>query len=193
MASQNHRPNSTYQTEDRFVELFQDVFGPAAAAKLVPQYGYVDIEEHDRYIDFALESLLDRYAIEIDGETYHHPRALTSADYARQLVRQNSLVHGGWRVLRWSDWQLQNEPESVREHLSLLLDTAVRLVIPQEHLPCKRGALIELHVHQKDALENLAALRHEGNEIALLAHAVGAGKSVCISHRNSKGRSIGFT
>jgi superfamily II DNA or RNA helicase len=166
-----------YATEERFVELFQDVFGPAAAAKLVPQYPYLDIEGHSRYIDFALESLLDRYAIEIDGETYHHPAVLGHVAFADQLVRQNSLTHEGWRVLRWSDWQLASQPERVREHLSVLLETAIRLVVPQSHLPRNRGALIDLFDHQIEALSRLEQLRLEGNQIALLSHAVGAGKT----------------
>src|SRR5689334_11545826 len=110
------RSQPLYRTEDRFVELFQDVFGPAAAGMLVEQYHYNDLDGGERFIDFALESVLDRYAIEIDGETFHHPAVLDSASYADQLFRQNSLTHEGWRVLRWSDWQLQKEPERVKEH-----------------------------------------------------------------------------
>jgi superfamily II DNA or RNA helicase len=170
-------PRVPFATEERFVELFQDVFGPAAAAKLVPQYGYHDLEGRSRFVDFVLESLLDRFAIEIDGETYHHPAALTHEDYADQLVRQNSLIHQGWRVLRWSDWQLSERADQVREHLATVLDTSVRLVIPQAHLPQKRGALVELFEHQRDALVNLEAIRQDGNQIALLSHAVGAGKT----------------
>src|SRR5262249_28265099 len=148
-----------YATEERFVELFQQVFGLQAAAKLVPQYGYEDVEGKGRHIDFALESLVERYAIEIDGEVFHHPAVRTHEEYGEQLVRQNSLIHLGWRVLRWSDWQLQHERERVCEHLSLLLDTAVRLVVPQSHLPCKRGSLIDLFDHQEEALASLEARR----------------------------------
>ena len=46
--------------EERFVELFQEVFGPAAAAKLEPQVHFRDIAGKDRYMDFALDSLLER-------------------------------------------------------------------------------------------------------------------------------------
>jgi superfamily II DNA or RNA helicase len=176
-ASSQSRTQTLYATEERFVELFQDVFGPAAAAKLVPQYAYQDLEGGSRFIDFALESLLDRYAIEIDGETYHHPAVLEHDDYADQLLRQNSLIHLGWRVLRWSDWQLQHEPGRVREHLPILLETPVNLVVPQSHLPPKRGALIDLFEHQQEALVNLEAIRRDGNQIALLSHAVGTGKT----------------
>src|SRR5262249_26044456 len=155
----------------RFVELFQEVFGPAAAAMLAPQYEYQDIDGRSRLIDFALESLVDRYAIEIDGETYHHPAVLEHEEYADQLVRQNRLVHRGWRGLRWSDWQLAHEADRVRTPLALLLDRPVRLVIPQDHLPWKRGELIDLFEHQKEALANLESVRREGNQIALLSHA----------------------
>ena len=163
--------------EDRFVDLFQDVFGPAAAAKLEPQIHFLDIYGRDRYIDFALVSLLDRFALEIDGETYHHPAVVSSDEYEDQLLRQNSLIHLGWRVLRWSDRQIQDRSEEVKEQLSILLDQVVRLTIPQEHLPCKRGALVELHEHQMEALAELKLIRERGDQIALLSHAVGSGKT----------------
>ena len=172
---QRQTPES--RPEERFVELFQDVFGPAAAAKLDPQVHFRDILGRDRYIDFGLDSLLDRYALEIDGETYHHPAALTSEDYADQLIRQNSLVHQGWRVLRWTDNQIAEKPDEVREHLALLLDQAVRLTVPAEYLPSKRGSLIDLREYQEQALAQLEALRADGQQIALLAHAVGTGKT----------------
>ncbi len=172
-----NRDTAQYKTEEKFVQIFEDVFGPAAAAHLQTQVSYTDIEGNSRYIDFVLESILERYAIEIDGESYHHPSVLSSDDYADQLVRQNSLTHLGWRILRWSDWQLQKEDSRVREHLSILLDTPIRLVLPQEHLPCKRGAVIDLFEHQKEALERLDAMRRDGQQIALLQHAVGAGKT----------------
>ena len=108
--------------EERFIELFQEVFGPAAAAKLEPQVHFRDIAGKDRYIDFALDSLLNRYALEIDGETYHHPAVLTPEDYEDQLLRQNSLIHLGGRVLRWTDRQLEQRPPLVSafQHSELL-------------------------------------------------------------------------
>jgi len=163
--------------EERFVELFQEVFGPAAAAKLEPQVFFEDILGKGRYIDFALDSLLDRYAIEIDGETYHHPAVLTPEAYEDQLLRQNSLIHLGWRVLRWTDRQLSEKPESVKEQLAIFLDQAIRLTVPQDHLPVKRGSLIDLYEHQAEALENLERMRANGEQIALLSHAVGVGKT----------------
>ncbi len=170
------RQAQTSKPAERFVELFQEVFGPAAAAKLEAEVYFRDISGKDRYIDFAIDSLLDRYAIEIDGETYH-PRVLTSEDYEDQLLRQNSLIHQGWRVLRWTDRQLAERPDDVKEHLAILLDQAIRLTVAGEYLPCKRASLIELQDHQAEALLNLERMRGEGSAIALLSHAVGTGKT----------------
>ncbi|MDQ7095469.1 hypothetical protein REC12_17915 [Desulfosporosinus sp. PR] len=43
-------------TEDLFVELFCDTFGPEQAEYLFLQYPVTDIYGHRRSIDFALES-----------------------------------------------------------------------------------------------------------------------------------------
>ena len=163
--------------EERFIQLFQDVFGPAAPAKLKSQKAFQDIAGGERYMDFALDSLLERYAFEIDGETYHHPAVLTPEQYEDQLLRQNSLTHLGWRVLRWTDRQLQEKPETVKEHLAILLDAAIRLSVPPDYLPPKRGALLELREHQQEALDELRAMRARDEQIALLAHAVASGKT----------------
>jgi superfamily II DNA or RNA helicase len=168
---------SPSKPEERFVELFQEVFGPAAVAKLEMQRPFQDILGGNRFMDFALDSLLARYALEIDGETYHHPAALTSQQYEDQLLRQNSLIHQGWRVLRWTDRQLAHNSEGVKEQLAVLLDEAIRLCIPADYLPVKRGALLPMREHQQEALEELAAMRARGVQIALLAHAVATGKT----------------
>lgn len=172
-----NRDTAPSKPEERFAELFQDVFGPAAAAKLDFQVHFRDITGRDRYIDFTLDSLLDRYALEIDGETYHHPAVLTSEDYEDQLLRQNSLIHNGWRVLRWTDRQIQDKPDTVKDHLAILLSQAVQLTVPQEYLPAKRASLLDLHEHQEVAISRLADMRAAGNQIALLSHAVGTGKT----------------
>lgn len=63
-----HRSSTGYRTEERFRDLFAEAFGPAAAGMLAEQFEYRDIEGRERRIDFALETLLNRYAIEIGGD-----------------------------------------------------------------------------------------------------------------------------
>src|SRR5205085_1088278 len=58
-------------------------------------------------VDFAYPEI--RLAIELDGFGAHGtPRAM-----AKDFVRQNGLVPYGWRVLRFTWWQVTRQPEMV--------------------------------------------------------------------------------
>jgi superfamily II DNA or RNA helicase len=93
-------------------------------------------------------------------------------------LRQNSLIHQGWRVFRWTDRQVADEPERVKDQLARFLERIPGLLEFDDFLPKQRGRFLELREHQEDALRALKALRDEGNTIALLPHATGTGKTV---------------
>ena len=59
--------------EDKFIELFSEVFGPEKTGKLLVQYGVNDIYGASRYLDFAIVTDKEKIAIEIDGEGVHEP------------------------------------------------------------------------------------------------------------------------
>jgi superfamily II DNA or RNA helicase len=164
--------------EDLFAELFAQVFGIEKTGRLTPQYPVADIYGGSRYVDFALRTIDERVAFEIDGLQWHVPDAERIADYEDQLLRQNSLVHQGWRVFRWTDRQINDEPDQVRDQLALFLERVPGLLTFDEFLPKQHGEVLELRPHQEEALEALARLRSEGNTIALVTHAQGAGKTV---------------
>jgi superfamily II DNA or RNA helicase len=172
------RSASSTAPEDLFAELFIQVFGVENARLLTPQLPVEDIYQRSRFIDFALRTLDERVAFEIDGLTWHVPDAERIADYEDQLLRQNSLVHQGWRVFRWTDRQVADEPEQVKEQLALFLERIPGLLTFDDFLPKQHGAVIELRPHQDEALESLTRLRSDGNTIALVTHAQGAGKTV---------------
>jgi hypothetical protein len=81
--------------EDLFVELFAQVFGVEGTRLLTPQFAVEDIYGSCRLIDFALRTVDERVAFEIDGLIWHVPDAERIAQYENQLLRQNSLVHQG--------------------------------------------------------------------------------------------------
>jgi len=60
-------------SEDRFIELFCDTFGPEQDQYVYLQYPFVDIYGGHRTIDFALKMPDGRVAIEVDGNTWHQP------------------------------------------------------------------------------------------------------------------------
>src|SRR5262249_49028082 len=174
----SHRSATSTTPQDLFAELFIQVFGVEHARLLTPEFGVEDIYGRCRYIDFALRTVDEHVAFEIDGLTWHVPDIERIEEYEDQLLRQNSLVHHGWRVFRWTDRQIADEPESVKEQLALFLERIPGLLAFDDFLPKQHGEVIELKPHQEEALEALDRLRAEGNPIAWVTHAQGSGKTV---------------
>ena len=178
--------------EDLFAELFAQVLGVEHTAKLVPEYPVEDIYGGSRFVDFALRTLDQCVAFEVDGLTWHVPDAERIGQYEDDLLKQNSLIHQGWRVFRWTDRQIAEEPENVKEQLALFLERIPGLLSFDEFLPRQHGEVIELRPHQGEAIGALERLRADGNTIALLTHAQGAGKTVTAitDARNLGGRTL---
>jgi superfamily II DNA or RNA helicase len=174
----NERGATSSAPEDLFTELFTQVFGMEKALLLVPQYPVTDIHNGSRFIDLALRARGEKIAFEIDGLTWHVPDATSVAKYEDDLLKQNSLVHQRWRVFRWTDRQLGQEPEKVKEQLALFLERLPEVLSFDDFLPRQTGDVVELRAHQNDALFALQQMRAEGKTIALLDHATGAGKTV---------------
>ncbi|MCI0461579.1 MAG: DEAD/DEAH box helicase family protein [Gemmataceae bacterium] len=164
--------------EDDFTVLFAQVFGIDKTHLLSPQHPVEDIYGGSRAIDYALRTTEEKVAFEIDGGVWHAPEVIPIARFEDDLLRQNSLIHQGWRVFRWTDHQILQEPELVKEQLALFLERIPGLLSFDDFLPKQHGAILELRPHQDEALRSLEALRAEGKTIALLTHAQGAGKTV---------------
>ncbi len=158
--------------------MFAQLFGLEKTQLLVPEHPVEDIYGNSRYIDFALKTNEEKIAFEIDGLVWHVPDAERIAKYEDDLLRQNSLIHQGWHVFRWTDRQIADESEQIKEQLLLFLERIPGLLEFDDFLPMQRGEFIELRDHQEDALCALEVLRDNGNTIALLAHATGTGKTV---------------
>ncbi len=73
--------------EDKFIELFIEVFGIENTQYIAVQYPFVDIYGNNRFIDFALESRDIKIAIEIDGEIIHDKRKISDEKYYDELLR----------------------------------------------------------------------------------------------------------
>ncbi len=153
------------EAENRFVELFTQVFGVENAGLLAMEFPVKDIYGGNRFIDYAIRTPDERIAFEIDGLVWHVPDAENIASYEDDLLRQNSLIHHGWRVFRWTDRQIISESERVKEELALFLERVPGLIDFDDFLPKQRGQVLELRPHQEEALDALAQLRLGGNTI----------------------------
>lgn len=187
----NHeRSLDSSSSEDLFIEICQDVLGFERIQQFIPQYSFKDIDGNSRFIDFAFVSRLNKYAFEIDGEAWHSPNGamVTPADYRDQLVRQNSLIFQGWKVYRWTDFQLLAERERVQQQLELFLEREIADGHLDGFLPKQEASEFSLREHQFDALSELQTLRQQGKTITLITHATGTGKThIAISDAQAVG------
>lgn len=172
----NRKGNSS--AEERFIELFCDVFGPERGQYVYMQYPFVDIYGGHRTIDYAIYSSEGRIAIEVDGNQWHQPGIVSEDKYHDDLLKQNSLVYEGWKVYRWTSRQIEKTPERIKDELITFLGTSPMFRYIEDTLPPQQGKAFELREHQEEALAQLEAMRNAHETIALLYHATGTGKTV---------------
>ena len=163
--------------EDKFIELFSEVFGPEKTGKLLIQYGIQDIYGRNRYIDFAVLTDNEKIAIEIDGEGVHEPGKVSHEKYYDDLLKQNSMIYNNWKVYRWTDGQLKRFTDKVKDEIYTFLSDVIEEG-KEDCLLKPQGNVLELRDYQEEALSSLENMRKQGNTIALLYHATGIGKTV---------------
>lgn len=178
-----YKSASGSQAEDLFIEIFADTFGAEKAGYLYSQYPFYDIYQNARFADFVCESGSKRIAVEIDDEASHHPGLVSKDKFTDDLLKQNSMVHLGWDVYRWTVRQLQKQPDTVKDELRVFFGTHSRFKEIDDYLPIQRGQALngvklELREYQQEALNNLQAMRDKKETIALLYQATGTGKTV---------------
>jgi len=159
MQDSNDREATSTASADLFTELFAQVFGPEKTLFLSPQHPVTDIYGGSRFVDLALRARGEKIAFEIDGLPWHVPEVIPAQKYEDDLLRQNSLVHLGWRVFRWTDRQVAHEPERVKEQLALFLERLPGLLSFDDFLPRQAGEVLQLREHQEDALLALEQMR----------------------------------
>ena len=179
--------------EEKFIQLFCDVFGPEKGQYVYLQYPFVDIYGNHRTIDYAFSCADGRIAVEVDGTTWHDPAKVSQDKYADDLLKQNSMVHEGWRVFRWTDRQLEKSENRVRDELVTFFGSNPQLVLMDDDMPQQLGETFALKNHQKEALYNLAEMRESGKSIAMLYEATGTGKTVtAVSDAKAYGKRVLF-
>jgi len=187
----NRAGNSS--AEERFIQLFCDVFGPEKGQYVYLQYPFVDIYGNHRSIDYAFNSADGKVAIEVDGTTWHDPAKVSQDKYTDDLLKQNSMVHEGWKVFRWTDRQLEKSEERVKDELVTFFGNDPHLTLMDDDMPQQLGETFALKHHQKEALYNLSEMRESGKSIAMLYEATGTGKTVtAVSDAKAYGKRVLF-
>jgi superfamily II DNA or RNA helicase len=172
--------------EATFEECFLEAFGDRTRMALHREFSYVDLEGTVRYVDYALFARSLKFAIELNGESFHHPVAIGAKRYRSQLFKQNSLVADGFKVFRWSLNGMRDRERFILE-LSRFMGQARPFLdksIFKLSRPVQTFSLIDhqkqsfsLKNHQQQSLEQLSIARENGRDTFLLVLPTGTGKT----------------
>ena len=154
-----------------FRTVLEPTVGMSAYKYIQPQHPFVQPDGRIRRIDFALVTPSRKYAIELDGFSYHAEGIVSPVKHSDDLARQNELVVAGWVPLRFSWHQVQSAPDRCRDQLR-------RAVISDPDLhPSHAEGTLAPHPIQVEALERLSASRLAGRKRALVVLPTGIGKT----------------
>ncbi len=160
-----------------FEDCFIEAFGEASLHCIHREYFYVDCEGKRRFVDYAILGR-QKFAIELNGETFHHPRSIGSARYRSQLFKQNSLIHDNFKVFRWSAYGMRDREKFIQELQLFLGDPSAFLANAWLKSPRQGGVqTIKLHEHQLKGLDLLEQQRHVGQKTFLIVLPTGTGKT----------------
>ncbi|MCQ8848085.1 DEAD/DEAH box helicase [Alteromonas stellipolaris] len=172
--------------EYNFESLFEQVYGSKYLHALEREYQYVDLLGKSRYVDYVLKTIDGEIAIELNGESFHHPLHIRQSRYQSQLLKQNSLMKDGIKVYRWSNAGMADEKKFADQ---------IRLYFGGEDKFCDkptatqfRNISFSLFKHQKDALLDIESGRAQGKNTFLLVLPTGTGKTEVFiaDHSNQK-------
>ena len=162
--------------EATFEDCFFEAFGDHARMGLHREFAYVDFDGTTRYIDYALFGKSAKFAIELNGENFHHPFVIGPKKYRSQLFKQNSLVADGFKVFRWSLNGMRDRERFILE-LSRFMGHARPFFDKPVFKLSRSLQTFTLRSHQQQSLHQLSEARKNGRNTFLLVLPTGTGKT----------------
>lgn len=119
-------------SEGLFVRIYHNLLGDKGLDYLKPQVPFIDSIGKRRRIDFVITGEL-KYAIEIEGKTYHDPSAISENKHDDDVFRQQSLSEQGYKVIRIT-YNLLANTNLQKEHLmnEFFKDSILRKLIEKK-------------------------------------------------------------
>ena len=162
--------------EFRFEEMFAAAFGESALHALRREKPFSDFDGKVRHIDYALKTESRHIAIELNGESFHHPRCVGLERYCSQLFKQNSLVMSGWRVFRWSERGMRDADRFIEEMRRFFGPPEEFHRLPT-YMARRSVGIFQLLEHQEDAVNRIKVERDAGRSAFLIELPTGTGKT----------------
>lgn len=162
----------TQDSERLFVTDFLfPLLGEQNIKYVVPQYPFLDSEGRTRRIDFVLWKGDKKFALEVNGETYHAEGVIAKEMYDDNLNRQNEILSAGYFLLRFSYSQLQHP--NWRKQVS----ESIRRLVYRNFPELLSESLIEPNHLQQQTLQELDLRRNFGWKKGIVVLPTGTGKT----------------
>ncbi|QOL26239.1 DEAD/DEAH box helicase family protein [Thalassotalea sp. LPB0316] len=162
--------------EHNFAVIYERVFGGKAIHALKAEDSYIDRNGSRRFIDFTLKRSSSPIAIELNGESYHHPLITGQKQYRSQLFKQNSLVSDGYLVFRWSNRGMEDHTK-IEDQLRTYFGCASNF-LSAPHFRAERSiSSFDLYQHQEESLQRINKEREAGKNTFLVVLPTGTGKT----------------
>ena len=178
---EDYRLNATDRAEQtevsplelHFEKNFSNVYGMNSLKYLSREYGICDEQGNSFFLDYLVNTVNGKVAVEENGVSYHHPQIIGEKKYRNQLKKQNTCALWGIKLFRFSteDCAFDSRIEDdIRQYFG-----SDRNLILNNGLSVERK--VELYEHQSVSLEQIQNAREKGTKAFLLVLPTASGKS----------------
>lgn len=159
--------------ELHFEKSFSNAYGMNALKYISREYGICDENGKNYFLDYFVRTKDEKYAVEENGVTYHHPQIIGEEKYKNQLTKQNTCASWGIKLFRFSteDCTFENRIEDdIKQYFgsdaSKFIDDGLKI-----------DRTVELYEHQSVSLQEIQKRRDAGIKAFLIVLPTAAGKS----------------
>lgn len=156
-----------------FEKNFTNVYGMNALKYLWKEYGIVDSNGNNYFLDYYVRMGNGGIAVEENGISYHHPQIIGVERYRKQLRKQNTCTQWGIKVYRFSTEDCQFESR-IEDDIRTFFGNDVSKFQENGLLIDRR---VELYDHQVATLQDIEQKRAEGIKTFLIVFPTASGKS----------------
>ena len=156
-----------------FEQNFSNAYGINALKYLSREYGICDEKGRNYFLDYFIRTKDEKYAVEENGLTYHHPQIIGVEKYKNQLRKQNTCALWGIKLFRFSkeDCAFENRiKDDIKRYFgkdaSEFIDDGLKI-----------DRKVELYEHQVISLQEIQTRREAGIKAFLIVLPTAAGKS----------------
>ena len=159
--------------ELKFEGSFTNVYGMESLKYLWKEYGVIDNDGHNYFLDYYVRTENGGIAVEENGVSYHHPQIIGVERYRKQLRKQNTCTQWGIKLFRFSTEDCQFESRIEDDIKTFFGEDVSRFE--------ENGLLIDrkvqLYEHQVATLQDIEQKREEGIKTFLIVFPTASGKS----------------